>query len=73
MLAGFVLMVLGIYFSSISQPVIYPDGSGTNFFWHPFSGQSLVIFLAGTGIQLLELVWYYDTVSNNIIKESKAD
>jgi uncharacterized membrane protein YidH (DUF202 family) len=71
MLAGFILMVIGIYFASISLQLFYPDGSRLSFFYHPFSGQSLVIFLVGSGIQLLEFVWYYDTVSSKIMEKTK--
>jgi hypothetical protein len=71
MLVGFVMMSIGIYFSSISQPNIYPDGRSINLFFHPFLGQGLVIFFVGTGIQLLELVWYYDTVSSRILERTK--
>ena len=71
MLVGFVMMSIGIYFSSISQPNIYPDDRSINLFLHPFLSQGLVIFFVGTGIQLLEFVWYYDTVSSRILERTK--
>lgn len=73
MLFGFVLMAFGIYFSSITHSTFYANGAPTGLFDHPFVSQSFELFLAGTGIQLFELVWYYDSVSSKIINRRKTE
>jgi hypothetical protein len=73
LVAGFVLMAVGIGFLAVSQPTIYADGTPTGLFWHPFVNQAFILFFAGTGIQLLEWVWYYDSVSSKIVQEAKTN
>ena len=73
MLVGFILMGLGMGVLAITHPVIYPDGSPTGTFWHPFVQQSFILFFAGVGIQLLELVWYHDSVTSKQFEARKAN
>jgi hypothetical protein len=72
MWAGFILIALGISVSALSHPTIYPDGTPTGFFYHPFAGQGFVLLGAGFGIQFLWIVWYYDSVSSNIVEKAKS-
>lgn len=75
MIVSFALICIGIGFSSFFKPVII--NTDNNFgglswlAWHPFGIQGLVLFWMGTGIQLFEWVWYYDSVSSKIMKETK--
>ena len=63
MASGFALMIAGVCISAVSNPVFLPDGAQTGLFSHPFAFQGWALFFVGIGIQLLELVWYYNSVA----------
>lgn len=65
-IVGFVLICVGIGFASLYKPVTY-NIVPTGFAWlslHPLGVQGLLLFWVGTGIQFLELVWFYDSVTS---------
>jgi hypothetical protein len=72
MMVGFISHSIGIYFLSITHQVINLDGSPTGRVWHPLGTQGFVIFLVGTGIQLLEMIWYHDSVTSKSIQAKPA-
>ena len=72
MMVGFVLNLIGIYVLSITHQVINPNGSPTGSVLHPLVTQGFVIFWVGTGIQLLEMIWYHDSVTSKSTEAKPA-
>lgn len=64
MIAGFALMSVGVGLAALNTPEFLPDGTVLQTSLHPFVIQGLGLFFAGTLIQLLELVWYYDSATS---------